>query len=193
MKYLSINFSSLLFVISLSFITSCKLSNKNSSKKEQEVNSDTCRFKNYKLYLNEYSVKQFDSLFYNEIKNSSDECVLNIIDSVTINYKIMPNTKAFAFLNSISCRFDGYITEYFVDVFEMLFKAKSSRILNHMYDVSLNNSASCFYEFTKLYLKMYDNEGVIKKLILKERMTQADIKYKAFLNSLLQENGTKPN
>ncbi len=114
---------------------------------------------------------------------NQDSCVLSYVDIAFEHFKEYPTQRAYEIISSLSCSFDGYISESAVDKFDEIFhdtKLKD-KFLGYLYnEYRKEPNSTCLYSHVRLYLEVY-NKDFAKSVRIKNRNEE----YNTFLNRLI--------
>ncbi len=141
--------------------------------------------------LQDKSLQAINKEFKTHIRENKDGCVLEILDYVAILYLKSPTIRNFEIINELSCSFDGYITEYFIDLFTEIAKRCSGFFFKSLHELNdQKESSKCLYMVVKTYLNIYDINGKVLALIDEEISKSSKQDYIIFLENLIRGNET---
>lgn len=146
---------------------------------------DTCSEKLIRKSLDEDSIGKIVADFKSTIYHNRDSCTLFYIDVAFENYKRNATGRTYSVISSMSCLFDGYISEYVIDKLDNIFDEpkREDEFLRQLYAESKDDYKSqCLYEFIKMYLQVYNHNFINA---MKKR--DFDDQYNKFLKRLISD------
>lgn len=147
-----------------------------------------CDTNSINKYLATASSKEVHNTFNSILKKGNDSCSLLFLERVCSMYVDNPIQKNFDHFNEVSCLFDGFISEYFVDLLPSFFKPGSDIFLRYLFRSSLDsNKNGCAIKQVQDYLSLYDSDKKIQNIIKSVIQKTGDKEFKLFLNRLVND------
>lgn len=149
-------------------LISCNLNGNNKSVENIE-RKNYCSISEFESFIDNNSSINISIKFKKLLKSNNDSCTLIFLGVIVNNYLNKPNTKSFQDLNQISCSFDGYISEAFIDYMPKLVENRSTLFFDHLFTESKKVNIMCLDEFTLHYIQVYDVDNTFKNAVKNAR------------------------
>lgn len=173
-----------IFLFNVLFLSQSSCSNSIQSSGSSETNCETL----VRNLINSKNTKEILNL-YQENLNKDESCVFAILD---LSLEAYIKEKDFSVLNiidTLSCFFDGYISDYYIDLYPRLIGNEEKNNLIDIYNICSSKENCCLYENIKNYIDNYDIDNKYKSIIIAEiELNIKNIEYKNFLEKLLIDN-----